>query len=405
MAGHKYWRLEFSIATGSQVGLTHIELLETRYGPTIFRPDTGYTLTGSGAAPMSVLDDSVNSPNGWITLGTSAWLEITTTTDVWIDAVAIWRNMNGVSPTTVRALRSDDGTTWTQAWIHTGIVPNTNSWEPYLALNPTYVVPPDTTSLVLRFGSKQYDLDAGGAVFSDVGGSTPIADGQRVARVNNPTGFSGANAHFQQASSPARPVWHQSGVLGLPYMTLSGPEWFESVAFTQPSGITGIRPWAAVAVVNNTARTGVPSFWGGIGPSFGGKGGFCLRPDTVGQEIQVFKQGYRLGNYTSSTRVISGGATAIAGGGYIGIDGSLARSGNVDNPTSTAITQAAVLWRGDGAVGSNPFVGDVYRLLVLDGGSPIDIWLASRYMMGKYVEGFAPPPSPTSRRRMPYVVN
>jgi len=402
MAAHRYWRVRPLTANGSNWGFSEIDFWEGVYGPSALRRP-GWTRNVS--APVTgnaenLFTGGVGGSNVWISAAISGanvyvGVDFGAGVEVEIHRVNLWRMGAGNSNLLTGVVESsDDGSTWSLEWEITlsdadyERAGSGEYWAPAVSVRPDAPPNPADTPLVPRFGSAEYILDPAEPTFSD-NGVTPIADGEGAYLIENPSGYSGAAEAFIQTSSAARPIWRESGLLGFPYLECDGSKRFADVPWTQPSGVTGIRPYMGFAVVANPGRTSNHGFWGATGT--GNKAGFYLRPGNPNAELRIYKTSAAAGNFTADSRVICGQALSFTDAIYK-VDGVWSHIRGSTN-ASGSVSNAEVLHNSGGLSGDPGFEGDLYYLMMLAGSSPVDFEIVSEFLYGKYVVGFGDDPA------------
>jgi hypothetical protein len=239
------------------------------------------------------------------------------------------------------------------------------------------------TNLLYRFSGSE-------EVFSDVSGTVPAVDSDPVARWGN----LGSAADALQNTSARRPIFKTGGLNGRSYLQCSAAsqQFFEDLAFTQPSGLSTINPFTVFAVTDNiSGLSGFPPLLGSTAAS-GGKVSLYFR-DTADQQIHWIKSQIRVGNVANPQLLM-----AAAGRNSVGTTSSpntrfwlrqnrasiYAQNQELSNLVTTAITATQFL-RNTGISPAGYFEGRLYEFLLYDGTLDdattfaIENWLALRY--------------------------
>jgi hypothetical protein len=137
-----------------------------------------------------------------------------------------------------------------------------------------------------------YHFRSTSGVFSDAAGAAIAQPGDPVARWAN----QGLREDALQSSPARRPILRSGGLGGLPYLACAQDQqqFFEDLAFTQPSGLSSIDPFTVFAVTDAIDPAWFPAILGSSA-SNGGKVGFYFRPP-AGEQIHFVKSQIRVGN-------------------------------------------------------------------------------------------------------------
>lgn len=242
-----------------------------------------------------------------------------------------------------------------------------------------------TTNLLFRFAANK-------EVWSDLGKTTLAANGTPVAAWGN----LGSGADTQQTTLASRPVFRIGGLNGRPYLecVAASSQYFEDLAFTQPSGFTSFRYFTWFAVTDQIA--GLASFPSLLGSTIaaGGKVAAYFR-DTADAQIHAFKSAIRIGNVASPQlmmatvgRSASGATTTPYARFWVRQNRAniFAAESQTTNPSSSAIGATQFLRStGLGAAPLGNFNGRLYEFLLYEGTLTdattfaIEGFLASKY--------------------------
>jgi hypothetical protein len=239
-----------------------------------------------------------------------------------------------------------------------------------------------TTNLLYRF-------NAGAGVFRD-NSSTPAADSDTAQVWQN----LGSAENAVQNTSSNRPTYKTGGLNGQPYIqcTAALQQFFENIAFTQPSGTTTLNPFTVFAVTNSVTLSDFRGLMGSTAAN-GGKVALYFRSEANAQ-VHLVKTAIRVGNIANPQVLM-----AAAGRNSSGTTSSphtrfwLRRNkqdiytgaSETSSVTSTAIGSTQFL-RNTGITGSDGFFeGHLYEFLLYDGTLSdadtfaIENWLSSKY--------------------------
>lgn len=146
-----------------------------------------------------------------------------------------------------------------------------------------------------------YHFRASSGVFSDTAGTVPAGDGDPVAHWGN----QGSSEDAQQSTAARRPLFRIGGLNGRPYLACdqSQQQFFEDLAFTQPSGFTAIDPFTVFLVSDTVVPASYPAVLGAPAAN-GGKVGFYFRPP-AGEQIHFVKSQVRIGTVANPQIVMA----------------------------------------------------------------------------------------------------
>jgi hypothetical protein len=240
-----------------------------------------------------------------------------------------------------------------------------------------------TSNLLFRFSSSEQ-------VYSDLAGSVPAVDSDPVALWGN----LGSGAAAVQNTSARRPIFKNGGLNGRSYLQCSAAseQYFEDLAFTQPSGLSPLNPFTVFVVTDNVGNlTGFPPILGAPATN-GGKVGLYFR-DTANQQIHWIKSQVRVGNVANPQIVMaalgrnSAGATSSA---YTRLwvrqnrTSIFTTASQVSALVENEITATQFL-RNTGVSPVGYFDGRIYEFLLYQGTLSdattfaVEDWLAARY--------------------------
>jgi hypothetical protein len=240
-----------------------------------------------------------------------------------------------------------------------------------------------TSNLLFRFSSSEQ-------VFSDLAGSVPAVDNDLVARWGN----LGSGAAAVQNTSARRPIFKTGGLNGRSYLQCSAAseQYFEDLAFTQPSGGSALDPFTVFVVTDSVGNlSGFPPILGAPATN-GGKVGFYFR-DTANQQIHWIKSGVRVGN-VANPQIVMGAlgrnSAGLTGTAYtrLWVRQNRANIFTTASQTNTLVSDAIAATQFLRSTGISPagyFDGRIYEFLLYSGTLDdattfaIEDWLAARY--------------------------
>lgn len=157
---------------------------------------------------------------------------------------------------------------------------------------PASPAPEDKDAGFVWTNNLLYHFRATSGVFSDAAGAVAAEPDEPVARWAN----QGLREDALQSVAARRPVLRGGGLRGLPYLACAEDQqqFFEDLAFTQPSGLSSIEPFTVFAVTDALDPARLPALLGSSA-SNGGKVGFYFRAPP-GEQIHFVKSQVRVGN-------------------------------------------------------------------------------------------------------------
>jgi hypothetical protein len=239
------------------------------------------------------------------------------------------------------------------------------------------------TNLLFRFSG-------GSEVWSDVGGTVLAADDEPVARWGN----LGSGADAVQSESARRPTYKTGGLNGRPYLqcAAASAQFFEDLAFSQPSGGSAINPFTVFVVTDSVSSLAdFPAILGASAVN-GGKVALYFR-DTADAQIHWIKSQVRFGNVASPQIVMGAMGRNAAGTTSTAYTRMWLRQNrsNIFAATSqisslpTDAVSATQFLRSSGIASGGYFDGRIYEFLLYEGTLndattfAIEDWLAVRY--------------------------
>jgi len=209
-------------------------------------------------------------------------------------------------------------------------------------------------------------------VFADSAGSLPAQDNDPVALWGN----QGAAEDAVQSSAANRPLFRTGGLGGHPWIDCDQglQQFFEDLAFTQPSGFTALDPYTVFVVTDQVDNTVFPAVIGSSA-AVGGKVGFYFRTETD-KQVHFFKSALRSGTVIHP-QVIMGAVGRNAAGDtsndytrfWIRQNGTniFSESSQTSNATSTAIASTEFLRCTGITETGGYFQGRLYEVLLYQG--------------------------------------
>lgn len=231
---------------------------------------------------------------------------------------------------------------------------------------------PDPDAAFAWTGGLLYHFRTTSAVFSDTAGTTPAQDNDAVALWGN----QGSAEDAVQSSAANRPLFRTGGLNGHPWLdcTQAAQQFFEDLAFSQPSGFTAIDPFTVFAVTDQVDLNVFPAVTGSPA-SVGGKVALYFRAEAA-KQIHFFKAALRSGNVVNP-QIIMGAAGRSADGGtsneyarfWVRQNGTdiFNQSTQTTNAVSTAIASTQFLRCTGIAETGGYFQGRLYEFLLYQG--------------------------------------
>ena len=217
-----------------------------------------------------------------------------------------------------------------------------------------------------------YHFRSTSGVFSDTAGTISAGNGDPVGRWGN----QGSREDAQQNTAARRPLLRTGGLNGRPYLACdqSQQQFFEDLAFTQPSGFTAIDPFTVFLVSDAVVPASYPAVLGATAAN-GGKVGFYFRPP-AGEQIHFVKSQVRVGTVanpqilmTTIGRNAAGTTSTPAARLWLRQNGVniFEAVSQASNLPSTAIAATQFLRSSGIADPAGYFHGHLYELLLYDG--------------------------------------
>ena len=217
-----------------------------------------------------------------------------------------------------------------------------------------------------------YHFRSTSGVFSDTAGTISAGNGDPVGRWGN----QGSREDAQQNTAARRPLLRTGGLNGRPYLACdqSQQQFFEDLAFSQPSGFTAIDPLTVFLVSDTVVPASYPAVLGAPAAN-GGKVGFYFRPQADAQ-IHFAKSQVRVGTVANPQIVMATIGRNAAGTTSTPAVRLWVRQNGVDifnasqqtsNLPSTAIAATQFLRSSGIAETGGYFDGRIYEILLYQG--------------------------------------
>jgi hypothetical protein len=242
-----------------------------------------------------------------------------------------------------------------------------------------------TDSLLYHFRSTS-DL------FSDLAGTMPAHANDPVARWGN----QGSSEDAVQTTAARRPILRSGGLNGLPYLECEHAlqQFFEDLAFSQPSSTSNINPFTVFVVTDVVSPDDFYAILGSPATN-GGKVALYFRPQ-AGQQIHFVKSQVRVGDVANPQIIMAtvgrnAAGTTSSPHTRLWVRQNGANLWDADSQTSsltsTAITSTQFL-RNSGLSNNGHLDGRLYEFLLYEGTLDNDTtfavegFLASKYGIG-----------------------